>query len=183
MSNMLVYLERAAREDRRRHRQPVVGDRDAAGRLELGDVGELLALLPARHRADRIDARQARLPRAFCRISCVTPALSFTGFVFGMHATAVKPPATADGHAGRHRFLVLLARLAQVHVHVDEAGTDDQPRRQIRRSRRRPPFRFLPTSAMRSPSISTSKTPSLPLAGSTTRPPLKAFTVARFRDR
>ena len=26
----------------------------------------------------------------------MTPALSFTGLVFGMHATAVKPPATAE---------------------------------------------------------------------------------------
>ena len=34
--------------------------------------------------------------RALARISAVTLALSFTGVVFGMHATAVKPPATAD---------------------------------------------------------------------------------------
>ena len=32
---------------------------------------------------------------AFLRMYSVTPALSFTGFVFGMHATAVNPPATA----------------------------------------------------------------------------------------
>lgn len=33
---------------------------------------------------------------AFFRMYCVTPALSFTGEVFGMQATAVKPPVTAD---------------------------------------------------------------------------------------
>ncbi len=32
---------------------------------------------------------------AFFRMYSVTPALSLTGDVFGMHATAVKPPATA----------------------------------------------------------------------------------------
>jgi hypothetical protein len=31
---------------RRRHRMPVVGDRDAAAPCELGDVGEQLALRP-----------------------------------------------------------------------------------------------------------------------------------------
>src|SRR6185436_7356902 len=35
--------------------------------------------------------------------------------------------------------------------------------------------RSRPTRAMRSPSISTSWTPSIPLAGSTTRPPLSSF--------
>ena len=56
-------LERAPHQHRRRHRMPVVGQRDAAGLLQLGDVGELLALLPARHRADRVDARQVRFGR------------------------------------------------------------------------------------------------------------------------
>ena len=59
----------------------------------------------------------------------MTFALSLTGVVFGMQATAVKPPATADGGAAGHRFLVLLSRLAQVHVHVDEARADDEPLR------------------------------------------------------
>ena len=34
--------------------------------------------------------------RARARMNLVTPALSLTGDVFGMHATAVNPPATAD---------------------------------------------------------------------------------------
>ena len=58
----------------------------------------------------------------------VTLALSFTGFVFGMQATAVKPPATAAAAPGGDRLLVLVPRLAQVHVHVDEARADDQRR-------------------------------------------------------
>ena len=56
------------------------------------------------------------------------PALSFTGDVFGMQATAVNPPTTADARAGGDRLLVLLARLAQVDVHVDQAGADDEAR-------------------------------------------------------
>src|SRR5262249_61805994 len=39
---------------------------------------------------------RARLASAaFCRMYLVTPALSLTGEVFGMHAPAVNPPATA----------------------------------------------------------------------------------------
>ena len=48
-----------------------------------------------------------------------------------MHATAVKPPATAAADARRHGFLVLLPRLAQVHVHVDESGAHDEAGRQV----------------------------------------------------
>ena len=40
-------------------RMAVVGDGDAAGVLQLGDVGQLFALLPARDGADRVDPRQA----------------------------------------------------------------------------------------------------------------------------
>ena len=89
-------LERAPRQKRRRDRMPIVGHGDASRRAQLGDVGQLLALLPARDRADRIDTRQVPASAAFRRISSVTPALSFTGLVLGMHATAVNPPATAD---------------------------------------------------------------------------------------
>ena len=63
----------------------------------------------------------------------MTPALSFTGIVFGMQATAVNPPATAAAVPRRDGFLVLLPRLAQVHVHVDQAGTDDEAARQVDR--------------------------------------------------
>jgi hypothetical protein len=42
---------------------------------------------------------------------------SFTGWVFAMQATDVKPPATA----------VLLSRLPQMRVHVEEAGRNPPP--------------------------------------------------------
>ena len=56
-------FERAPRQKRRRHRMPIVGHRDAAGGAQLGDVGQLLAFLPARHGADRIDAREVGFRR------------------------------------------------------------------------------------------------------------------------
>ena len=115
---------------------------------------------------------------AFCRIKRVTPALSLTGFVFGMHATAVNPPATADATPvatvslcscpGSRRCTCMSMKPGQT---ISPAGrsTISAPSA----------FRFLPTSAMRSPSISTSNTPSLPLAGSTTRPPLRIRFISR----
>ena len=48
-------LERPAQQQRGRHGMAVVGDGDAAGLLQLGDVGQQLALRPLRDRADRID--------------------------------------------------------------------------------------------------------------------------------
>ena len=64
-------------------------------------------------------------------MNCVTDAWSLIGSVFGMQATAVNPPATADARAGRDRLLVLLPGLAQVHVHVDESGRHDQRGRHL----------------------------------------------------
>jgi hypothetical protein len=46
--------------------------------------------------------------------------VSMGGSVLGMQATLVKPPARLD------RLVLLAARLAEVHVHVDQAGGHDQ---------------------------------------------------------
>ena len=63
---------------------------------------------------------------ARCRTSRVTSAESFTGRVLGIATTEVKPPATAALRPGEDGLLPLLARLAEVHVEVDEAGGDPQ---------------------------------------------------------
>ena len=55
----------------------------------------------------------------------MTVALSFTGFVFGMQQTDVKPPAAAARAPDLDGLGVLETRLAKMHVHVDEAGRDD----------------------------------------------------------
>ena len=51
-----------------------------------------------------------------------TAASSTTGLVLGIAITAQKPPAAAAAVPVRDVLLVLLARRAQVHVGVDEAG-------------------------------------------------------------
>ena len=56
----------------------------------------------------------------------VMEALSFTGRVLGMQQTAVNPPRAAAACAGFDGFGIFLPRLAQVDVHVDEAGRDDE---------------------------------------------------------
>ena len=53
------------------------------------------------------------------------PAWSLTGSVFGMHATRGEAAGDRRRRAGGDRLLVLLPRLAQVHVHVDQPGRDD----------------------------------------------------------
>ena len=56
-------------------------------------------------------------------------ALSLTGVVFGIGQTLVQPPATAAAQPDSDRLLMLLPRLAQMHVHVDKARSDEQPAR------------------------------------------------------
>ncbi len=56
----------------------------------------------------------------------VMEALSLTGLVLGMQQTAVKPPARGGFRARLDSFGIFLPRFAQVHVHVDETGRDDQ---------------------------------------------------------
>src|SRR6185503_6925016 len=104
----------------------------------------------------------------------VTPALSITGLVFGMHATAVKPPATAAAvpvatvslcsWPGSRRWTCM--SISPGHTMKPAGISTTAVPASTGRSR--------PTRAMRSPSISTSNVPSRPLAGSTSRPPLSS---------
>ena len=130
MSNMLVY------SSARRARIAVATGRPSSvtatqpASLQLRDVGELFALLSARHRADRIDARETRLR------GLLQDQPRHAGVVvdrLGVRHARHRGEAAGDRRrdAGGDRLLVLLPGLAQVHVHVDEAGTDDQPRRHV----------------------------------------------------
>src|SRR5487761_192020 len=60
------------------------------------------------------------------RMKRVTLALSLTGLVFGMQQTGGEPPAGGGTRAGLDAFRGFLARLAEMRVKVDEAGSDDQ---------------------------------------------------------
>src|SRR5688572_7439282 len=103
----------------------------------------------------------------------VTPALSLTGDVFGMQATAVNPPATADAVPvatvslcscpGSRRCTCMSNSPG---VRTNPAGTSTTAAPSIGRS--------FPTREMRFPSIRMSNTPSRPFAGSITRPLLSS---------
>ncbi len=117
-------LERAPHQQRRRDRPAVVGERDAAGGLLLAELGELLALRPERDRADRIHARQLRFGRL------LEDELRDPGVVVdrvGVRHARDRRESAGDRRrrAGGDRLLVLLPRLAQVHVDVDEARGHD----------------------------------------------------------
>src|SRR6188768_2197374 len=111
---------------------------------------------------------------ALARMYAVTFASSLTGVVFGMHATAVNPPATAEAVPvatvslcscpGSRRCTCMSMRPGQS---TSPAGTSTTVAPSTGRLR--------PTFAIRSPSIRMSNAPSSPLAGSTTRPPLSSF--------
>src|SRR5438132_3926080 len=105
----------------------------------------------------------------------VTPALSLTGDVFGMHATAVKPPATA---AAVPVATVSLCSCPGSRSWTCMSISPGHTTRPLGTSTILAPSsagRSRPTRAIRSPSISTSNTPSRPFAGSTTRPPLNTI--------
>ena len=68
-------------------------------------------------------------PRCGDSIHSVISTESLTGTVFGIGQTEVKPPAAAAAVPVTMRLLVRLAGLAQVHVQIDEAGSDDEAAR------------------------------------------------------
>src|SRR5678815_582059 len=104
----------------------------------------------------------------------VTPALSFTGDVLGMQATAVKPPVTAESVPvatvslcscpGSRRCTCMSMRPGTT---TRPAGTSTTVAPSTGRSR--------PIFAITAPSTRMSNAPSSPLTGSTTRPPLSSF--------
>jgi ribosomal protein S15P/S13E len=123
-------LERAAHQQRRRHRPPIVGDGDTARFPELGQIGELLARLPARDRADRVDARETRL-RGLAKNVGGDAGVVVHGRRVRHAGDGGEPAGHGRRRARRDRLLVLLPRLAQVHVHVDQARADHESRRDL----------------------------------------------------
>src|SRR5436309_2518254 len=109
---------------------------------------------------------------AFFSMYSVTPALSLTGVVFGMQATAVKPPATAAAVPVATVSLCSWPGSRRCTCMSMSPGTITKPFGISTTVVPVSTVRSFPTFAIRSPSISTSNAPSRPLAGSTTRPPL-----------
>ena len=121
----LRILERATHQERGGHRTAIVGDRHTSGFPQLGDVRQFLALLAAGDRADRIDAGEIRLS------GLLEDVFGDAGVV--VHRRGVghardggEPARNRRRGSGRHRLLVLLPWFAQMHVHVDQTGTNDQ---------------------------------------------------------
>ena len=123
-------LKRAPRQQRRRDRQAIVSHGHATGFFQLGDVGEFFALLPTRDRTDGIDPGQVRLGRLLQDQPGDTSVV-----VDRLGVRHARDGSKAAGHrrchAGRDGLLVLLSRLAQVHVHVNQARTHHQSRRNV----------------------------------------------------
>src|SRR4051794_18073644 len=107
-------------------------------------------------------------------MNSVVPALSLIGDVFGMQATAVNPPATADAvpvaivslcsWPGSRRWTCMSMR----------PGTTRNPRGTAMTCVSPASGRSRPVRAIRSPSRRMSHSPSTPAAGSMTRPPLSS---------
>ena len=95
---------------------------------------------------------------------------SLTGFVLGMAQIVVKPPRAAARAARPDRLLLSRPGLAEMDVHVDEAGSDDEPRGVDRPSRRRASS---PGPTAGDPAVleqDVQDRVGRPIAGSTTRP-------------
>ena len=134
-------------------------------------------------------ARDARAPRS--STDCTTAASSSGGSVFGMHDHRGAPAERGGARAGLDRLGLLAARLAEVHLDVDEAGRDDaalgvEHERAGRRRRAPAPTSAITpsttrTSATRSP-VCVDDAPAPDRAHATLRQralPIRAATTAR----
>ena len=88
------------------------------------DLGQFLALAALGDRADRDRHWPARPAAPRGRMNSICPSLSSGGLVLGMQQTVVNPPATAAADAAGDGLFLLIARLAEMDVNVDQAGRD-----------------------------------------------------------
>ena len=133
---LLVHDDRQAEHRRVLERPPhetgvhdgtaVVGHGHDARPVHLPDLGEPLALHAGRQRTDRVDARSARHPRPLQ--DELRHRRAVVHRVGVGHARQRGEAARERGrHAGRDRLFVFVARLAEVHVHVDQTGKHEEP--------------------------------------------------------
>ena len=133
----LHVLQRPAHDERIPDAEAVVAE-DAHAGARVGhraQLGEALALLPDRDRADRLHRDEAG------RLAERELLLDDTGGVGDRrgvrHREDGRVAARRGGaRAGQHRLGCLVAGLAQVRVQIDEAGQGDRGRRRRSRSRR-----------------------------------------------
>ncbi len=111
-------------------------------------------------------------------MNCVTLAWSLTGSVLGMQATAVKPPATADAAPVAIVSLCSWPGSRRCTCMSIRPGVTSSPATSTTCAD--PTGRSAPTATMTPPSMRTSRVPSIPLTGSTTRPPLSSSNPDTF---
>ena len=107
------------------NRMAVVGHRDGAGGFERGKIVERFALRSARGRGDGEDAHTARRAPGPC-IQRVISGESLTGDGIGHGGHGGESSRCRGCGAGGDGLFVALARLAQMHVNVDEARRNSQ---------------------------------------------------------
>ena len=102
----------------------VVGKRDRSGGDHVAHLGELLAREPLGTGPEGVDARAAGFPRRLLEqvLDHGPGVYRRLGVCHGNDTS--EPTVSRSTHAGNQVLLVLLARIAEVHVHVDHAGDE-----------------------------------------------------------
>jgi hypothetical protein len=113
-----------------RHWPAVVRKRDAPGRALLAELRKLLATRAERNCADRVDTRQPGLC-GLLQNELRDPGVIVDRVGVGHAGDGREAARHRRGRSGRDRLLVLLTRLAQMHVHIDETGDDEPPARDV----------------------------------------------------
>ena len=122
-----LVLQRAAHHQGTRHRHAVVGQRSRAGLRQVAVLGEGIALLPHRDGRDEPRGHHGLLRRPLQkRPEDARVVGGRLGVGHGEHGD--HPARGRTGGTGRDVLGVLLARGAQVHVHVHDAGDHREAR-------------------------------------------------------
>ena len=125
-----AVLERALHQPGRDDRAAVVRERRRTETCELGHLGQLLPLEPLRdrrHEAGRNDRVLARLLDQ----GAEHRGRVDDGIGVGHREDCAVAAGRGGGSARRDRLLVLATRHAQVHVRIDERGSEHEPTSQL----------------------------------------------------
>ena len=120
-----TILQGAAHQVGVHYRPTVIGDRYSAFCGHLANLGQFFALEPFRERTDRQHPRQVRRPRSLDNVAG-DRAVVVDRVGVGHAGDGGEPTGHCRLGAGQHGLFVLVAGLAQVDMHIDEARGHDQ---------------------------------------------------------
>ena len=111
--------------------------------MQLSDLRQLLTIAPLRDRAHRVDPSQSGLSRLLLNKPRDAGVVIHRD---GVRHAGHRGEATGDRgrHAGRYRLFVLVPRLTQVRVHVNETRTHDAVSRYVDDRRTRLDWQITP---------------------------------------